>query len=356
VFAGAAGATDGAAGSRGGEERISGGAYFGFDYVDPPDTATHVPEVVSIRDDEIRFASAGVRVWLELRFGGWGPNLLNTWQAGIDPADYMSGPGAALRPALQTCDHDRDCRDELGPGCRCREGLCLSGWQDLDREEFVIEGGLSLVDDRTLAYRYGSTVFLLPPGNQPVPDEGIEYYGGTLVIDVPAHAAGVYEFRLLTNGTTFITNSLGEYVPLTYPAIRLAFPAACCVGDGTCSYDDPETCVSLGGTVVPRCTGDCDGNGVNDACDVVVDEVLDCNADLQPDACDLPWDADGDGLITLQDYGLLARCIDAPCGAGGCGSGAGFNDPCCIVADIDGDGDVDLFDASEFHISVVPGS
>lgn len=332
----------------------NGSAFFELAYVDPPVASPLAPDVVSVDGNEITFASAGVRVWFDLHFGGWAPSLLNTWQAGIDPDDYGSGPGAPLMPAVQPCHANSDCLGTMGPGCQCRSGFCGSGWQDVTRSDFEIQYGLSAVNDMTLAYRFGSTLHILPPGDQPVEDEGITYYGGTLAIDVPVTAAGVYEFQLLTDNTTFLYDESGNYVPLTYPSIRLSFPSACCSDAGVCSDFDVASCQSIGGTVVPPCVGDCDDNGWDDACDVVMGFAPDCNANLRPDSCDPRWESDADGSITLVDFARLAHCVGSPCSAGGCGSGAGFTDRCCALADTDGDGDVDLRDLAELHLTVVP--
>jgi len=353
-----AGAADGAPSPSAPDSATAQGAtaFVGLAYVDPPVDSPFAPDVTSVDGNEITFASAGVRVWLEVHFGGWAPFLLNTWQAGIDANDFSSGPGAPLTPAVQPCGSNSDCVTTMGPGCQCLDGFCHSGWQDVTRPDFEIQYGLSLVQDTTLAYRYGSTTHFLPPGNEPIEDQGITYYGGTLVIDVPVTAAGVYVFQLLTDKTTFLYEKYGNSLPLTYPTVRLSFPSACCSDGGTCSDFDVASCQSIGGTVVPPCMGDCDNNGRDDACDVAMGFAPDCNANLRPDSCDSRWESDADGMITLADFTRLAHCVGSPCPAGGCGAGAGFTDQCCALADTDGDGDVDLRDVAALHLTVQPAN
>jgi len=125
-------------------------------------------------------------------------------------------------------------------------------------------------------------------------------------------------------------------------------PISCDDGD-PCTVDscDPVTGCVNDPSGTPNT--DCDGNGIEDACDLA-GGAPDCNANGILDACDRPGDADGDGLISLADYGLLFDCITGPCTTGTC-SPPLYVSPCCVVVDADADGDVDAQDFAAFQAS-----
>ncbi len=105
---------------------------------------------------------------------------------------------------------------------------------------------------------------------------------------------------------------------------------------------------SLGrGTMDNSLFDDCNCNGVPDADDIVGGTSPDVNSNGIPDECDLPGDIDGDGLVTLDDYGSFAGCMAGPCPAP-CDPPT-YGDPACALADVDDDGDLDLLDFAVFQ-------
>ncbi len=124
----------------------------------------------------------------------------------------------------------------------------------------------------------------------------------------------------------------------------------CNPGDGMCEVapvneggacDDLDACTVSDACTNGVCAGtfeDCDGDGVCDAddnCPTVV------NAGQDPAACNGPFDFDNDGDVDLDDFAIVAACLDGPdelTPPGGCSPGD-FAD-----ADQDSDGDVDLDD------------
>ena len=84
----------------------------------------------------------------------------------------------------------------------------------------------------------------------------------------------------------------------------------------------------FGGVVGASLQGDCNGNGQNDLSDVLLGVSADCNDNLIPDECDIlngtSVDADMDGVPD--------ECCQTP----------------CVAGDLDGDGDVDVFDFGIF--------
>ena len=132
-------------------------------------------------------------------------------------------------------------------------------------------------------------------------DTGQVGYGGVLVVDVPADAAGTYAIDYFLGPPTFMIVdreqvTIGELrpgiikiasgrccVPLTAECIPNATQISCdAVGgdfvlDGECV---PGVCCEDAGPGSP----DCNDNGAPDLCEIA---VLDCNGNLQPDDCDV---------------------------------------------------------------------
>ncbi|MCP4246846.1 MAG: hypothetical protein GY778_07335, partial [bacterium] len=91
----------------------------------------------------------------------------------------------------------------------------------------------------------------------------------------------------------------------------------------------------------PPADCDCNGNLVHDVCD------LDCNANAVPDNCDPPGDFEPDADTDLADFAQLTVCFTGACAAPPCDPPL-YTDECCVIADHDLDGDVDLDDLADF--------
>ena len=104
--------------------------------------------------------------------------------------------------------------------------------------------------------------------------------------------------------------------------------------------------------VPDECEVDCQPNGVPDYLDLLFGVSEDCNANEVPDECDrVTADLDGDGAADPDDHTVFINCLTgALCESAPC-TPAEYADPCCIVADYDEDGDVDLIDWMGFQSS-----
>ncbi|MCP4593867.1 MAG: hypothetical protein GY842_24295 [bacterium] len=77
--------------------------------------------------------------------------------------------------------------------------------------------------------------------------------------------------------------------------------------------------------------------------------ACDCNTNGVRDACDTPdGDIDGNGQTDLADLAIMVDCITGLCNDTPCFEPL-YGDPCCVLADFDRDGDIDLEDYREFQ-------
>jgi len=189
--------------------------------------------------NEIRLTGGDQRVILELKIEDWAPVNLATWQTTLDSSDFgascvggtnegavcftdfncfnggvcVADRNGPIAPAQVPCTGTSECEAAFGNGSSCNgvTGFCTAGFQDTSRSDFVIPSGLSAVDTSTPAYRYGSQAFSEFPE-----DDGSTFYGGTLIIDVPANAAGSYAVSLEPEGAaTFMeSQSSGPITPV----------------------------------------------------------------------------------------------------------------------------------------------
>jgi len=229
----------------------------------------------TLNGNEIILDGGGQRVLLELKLSGWGAAAdLSTWQATLEPAPlgqvcvgggndgnpcftdvhcYGGGvcvptrPGP-IGPALEACAANGDCTaafSEAGAKCNTMAHVCFAGWQNLNRADFVIQGGFPAVDTSTPKYRFGSQVVF----GDPAVDDGSIFYGGHLVLDVPLNANGFYTLGFLTGADSFMLTTAGEIPFDITPGIitvQCTSNLHCddlnectddvCQGNGMCSY------------------------------------------------------------------------------------------------------------------------
>ncbi len=258
-------------------------------------------------------------LFFELRMGGWGGNM-DVWQATVDWVNgYASGSGAPLERPVVACDPgapdlgNGTCNAAFGAGSLCTgvaPNSCRDAFQDLGNPDLV-SPGISDVNQSSITY--GSTP-LPPPGSA---DSGQAGYGGVLVVNVPAGAAGTYSISFVSGASTFMTVGGSDIIIKEFRPGIIDIPTGkCCViSDGSCTDG-----LSLGA---------CNAvGGLHFAGGVCADGCIECVVDAD---CD-----DGDA------------CTSETCSAGGiCNRGtiAGF-DPatqCCdgstgAITDLD-DGD-----------------
>ena len=259
----------------------------------------------------------GTRVFLELQLSDWdtdlnGLPLLRTFQAQLDSSGYTSGANGQLQPASQACINTSDCEVAFGEaGSECLGGFCTAGYQDKARSDWVFFSLNELptpVDLSTSNYRYGAIVTEAPFAA----DNGTSRYGGTLVLDVPGNARGIFtvgftsELNTKENFMRDESNNLITPFTLASTTIEVNTDAPCCLPERVCILTPPPRCVIGGGTPVAQCLGDSNANGQDDACEFTgccrnddtcsVELRTSCELDGGSVACDCVGDQDTNGL------------------------------------------------------------
>ncbi len=139
-------------------------------------------------------------------------------------------------------------------------------------------------------------------------------------------------------------------------------PDACEVFDDCNGNDVPDECDIASGLdvdfnrngVPDHCEADCNSNGFPDFIDVAFHLSPDCDGNGVPDECHafLAGDCDFNGVVDADDQPLFAACFSgAICPPEGCTVPV-YADACCVGADGDRDGDVDLVDFARMQAAV----
>lgn len=347
--------------------------------------------VHAINGNQIVLTGADQRVFVEIYASDWAPSMVKIMQATIDSTGYSSGIGAPLTPDTFPCSANADCVPEFGSGAVCAKACnagdragepctldsectnapsgscvptyCAAGFQDEDRADWIYAGFspyIPGVATSTLNYRYGVVGLSTYPE-----DPGAPAYCGTLVLRVPAGAAGTYTVGFVpAQDATFLVDENDNFIaPLNLTPVEIA--VECLIGsdcndnndctqdvcnqDGTCSntpnYNTAEFCCDPNGgalTVLSdgnECTQDvCNvsdgtvthppepqftscGSATNTQCDNPdsCDGAGTCLPRLEPlgAPCGDPTDTDCNGADTCDGNGTCLSNIQpagAPCG------------------------------------------
>ncbi|MCH8148276.1 MAG: hypothetical protein IH987_09835 [Planctomycetes bacterium] len=228
----------------------------------------------NIVGQEIILTGAGQEVTLDLEMSGWDPDQDNiprlaAFQVTVDSSGYSSGMGTALNPLgwpdspelgafqiLNRCTINFG-QPPTGAPCTgqadCPEEACIAD------PNFVFTGLNPITAIATTSLDYELAAVAQIDGRT---DDGINWYGATLVLEVPLGAVGTYTIGFVNNpNSTFMRDELaGPITPIILISAQItvlcAVDADCndanactidsCLGDGTCqntlNYDDALFC------------------------------------------------------------------------------------------------------------------
>jgi hypothetical protein len=288
----------------------------------------------SISGQTLTLGSVPARAWIEIQYTGWAPETLKTIQVTIDAtdvqmngggysgsaADCAGGPGGGnLTPAREACPSTNAaghavCNNLAGPACSPPASRCVS-WDGVNPSYFIAGlwcqpgfqdtckpnwGALGLnatfaVDISSLNYRYGFTADV---GEEPT--DFAPSYAGSLVLDVPANAKGIYEIDI---------DSIQSFMQNPNPPGTNDIPIAS-LNSAFIEVECGRCCREQGTICVPSLTfGECQALGgifgANELCPV--DGGPDCPTCTQNSDCN-----DGDGCT--QDICNVATgaCSNPP--------------------------------------------
>ncbi len=238
----------------------------------------------------------GGRTYWNVQVSDWAPDTIKGYQGTIGnssllgtSADCGSGPGSCpdagnLTYALQPCTSSADCTNAFGEagvapfgGSVCQDGFCHSIFVNTARSDWTHASVAGSFGSYGVG-QDGRSVYSLTNDEQMVTDAGLNYYGGTFVIDVPANSRGVYTINWVA-ASTFLIGPFSTAVPVA---------------------------AMIPGELEVTCL--CNANVNNDEFVNVVDEaiVLDCiNGDCG--ACVNDCDVNCDGSVDWVDMGIV-RC------------------------------------------------
>jgi hypothetical protein len=178
------------------------------------------------------------RLWLEMRVRNWDPNGDAIPPLGVAQGSVRRGflgaeatppaPGVDLQFPVIPCMNNAECNTILGETwARCASGRCAIAYQDRDRPDWMCPGEEDCAvrdcyDDRAQCFVVQTDPFM--------PDPGTTRYLGTVVLDVPAAAAGSYTLEWDIE-ETFLADSASP--PMAIEVLRRV-PAVLNFGSPVC--------------------------------------------------------------------------------------------------------------------------
>ena len=346
----------------------------------------------NISGQRLRVGFSGGRTYWNAQISGWAPDLMTSWQAAISnnsllgtSADCGGGagscPGAGnLTYALQPCSTSADCTGAFGePGINgheganesvCESGFCHSPFVNHTRSDWT---HASVADPWGGAFGlFGGSergVWASGPSNDPVTDGGLIYYGGTIVIDVPENARGLYTINW-NPANTFIADASSPPSLIPIAAMipgELEITCLCNANvnnDGFVNAIDENIVLDCINGDCSGCASDCDVNcdgavdwvdmgivrcqlmGISDCCNAATGACLGINLGIDYEACQVTttmtcnWfagtylgndttcvgcvcnaDVNNDGKVQLVDAACVADCaqgLGCACCVNGC--------------------------------------
>ncbi len=320
----------------------------------PAKVGSYPPGTTTV-GNEISAFVGGFRAWFEFKISDWDPNgdnipPLHLWQFGIDGSGFLGAnadppnPGVDLSPPAIACANNAPCVSALGePWAECGPfGTCAPAYVDrigtAGPDSWCADTGSGFCESADCDVSSPNLrCYSIYPASEVRPDEGIEYYGATLVLDVPNGAVGRYTVNLSPDNTFMGDNTVGQTndIPTlseTGFVVNILPPSmqACCHSAGGCTDMDSVECVMADdtpqgesticlGIQCPPPKGACCDRSTFSCMDQVL--LADCPAPSE-------WTA-GVGCADLPTPCLpTGACCDGSPGTGGICTGGLFQDEC----------------------------
>jgi hypothetical protein len=186
------------------------------------------PAGVSISGNELSANAGGFRMWCNAQLSAWGPGdglpYCQAYQIVIDPTGYADSDAPGDQPDILPagwsslaaadgipCGSAAPCQTAFGERwakCGGNAGFCDPGYLDggsgtgnansyCRAPEACAASGVAIGSPSFNFFAVSDA----PPPNSGTLDTGIVYYGGTLVLDIPAGAKGTYTINLDQSAT-----------------------------------------------------------------------------------------------------------------------------------------------------------
>lgn len=234
----------------------------------------------NITGQRLRVGPGGGRTYWNMQVSDWSPFLMNGWQGTIADSGLL-GTGNLTYPQL-SCATSAECTSAFGEvGSQCQTNVCMPAFVNKARADWTHAGLLGAIGDAG-HISSGYVSFAVATEPEWPTDAGLDYYGGTLVIDVPPTAQGLYTLGFVPLPDTFLFDR---------PQPPSAFPFA------TMTPGELEVVSCL-------CNADVNNNGFVNAIDEAI--VLDC-IHGNCGGCVNDCDVNCDGAIDWVDMGVV-RC------------------------------------------------
>jgi len=212
------------------------------------------PSGTTIVGNELRASAGGFRAWFEFKLSHWDPEgdnvpPLYVWQFKIDGSGFLganafpSNPGVDLTPPVIACGSHAVCATAFGEAwARCEGGFCRATY--VDRlgtgrvDSWCADTGSGSCDqaDCEAINPLAPRCISIYPSGVGRPDAGIDYYGATVVLDIPAGAMGKYTVNLNTDETFLADTGVPPNDIPTLAETGFAVnivTGSCCFGLGT---------------------------------------------------------------------------------------------------------------------------
>ncbi|MEO1008718.1 MAG: PQQ-dependent sugar dehydrogenase [Planctomycetota bacterium] len=251
----------------------------------------------------------------------WAYGLRNAWRCDVDPETgdlYIADVGQGAREEVNYQPADSAGGENYG--WKCREGdICFSTAvpcpTSCDPSAFVEP---VIVYDHSSAGGCSITGGMVYRGCQIDGLDGTYFYA-----DLCTNR--VWSIRVVDGEATEFVNRTSQFGGI-----------GSIVSFGRDAFGELYV-VSLGGEIVKimptEAITDCDGDLTDDACEIAAGAEADVNGDGIPDDCQCLADIDGDGELTIFDFLEFQNLFDAG----------------DLAADINGDGELTVFDFLEFQ-------